>query len=239
MVRFSILRRLIWPSKLGHYRGPQPCNPHALYSFGEARPPAAIPVPAADRPRPVRFASLGENLVAIYRACVENKVDPRLARVSPDFLCAPSGLNEVDPSAGGFLVETAYAQQLVASLYEEAPLAALCDRRPTDFPLADIRLPGVDETSRADGSRWGGVLSYWLAEADQVPGTMPRWRSVRVSANKLIALATGPAELMQDAPLFDVHIRGVFSADMGFKLDLTLLSCPGSPVPAKAFRSAL
>ena len=150
-----------------------------------ARMPAAtISQPRMTTPRvePVvrssetRFASLGENLRAIAQARTQHVIDSRLVR-------APDGLNEADPTLGGFLVETQWSQELAALAYEESVIAQLCDRRPTDFPLADIRVPGIDETSRADGSRWGGALAYWAAEAVQVAGTFPRLSSSR-SAQK-------------------------------------------------------
>ena len=58
-------------------------------------------------------------------------------------------------------------------MYEEAVLAPLCDRRETDKPN-NATLPAIDEASRADGSRWGGVLSYWDDEAVAPPTTLPR-----------------------------------------------------------------
>ena len=37
-----------------------------------------------------------------------------------------------------------------------------------------LNVPGIDETSRADGSRYGGMVSYWLSEAGQAPASFPR-----------------------------------------------------------------
>jgi HK97 family phage prohead protease len=98
------------------------------------------------------FASLAENLTAIARFERDGILDTRLVR-------APSGSSEGDPTAGGFLVEEKFARELVAFAYEQSEIAARCDRRPTDFPLAAVHLPAIDETSRADGSRWGGGLA--------------------------------------------------------------------------------
>ena len=41
---------------------------------------------------------------------------------------APTGLNETDPSAGGFLVEPVYANEMIVPLFEgESPVAAMCE----------------------------------------------------------------------------------------------------------------
>ena len=71
------------------------------------------------------------------------------------------------------MVEPEFAAELIGSLYEEAVVAPLCDRRHSDKP-ADVHLPAIDETSRADGSRWGGTLSYWEAEGVTPPEALPR-----------------------------------------------------------------
>ena len=172
------------------------------------------------------FQSLGEQLQAIAYAGAEgvSKIDRRLVR-------APLGMSEGDPTSGGFLVETQYAQDLVGIAYEEAVLAPLCDRRATSRPLADVKLPAVDETSRADGSRWGGVLSYWVGEADLVNAVFPKWRNLSFSAKKLIGLCVVSNELLGDAPMLEAHISRAFGAEFGFKLDLAALAGTGAGQP--------
>jgi hypothetical protein len=121
-------------------RRPTPARP-------TARAAPAVPIRPMLVPPASRFRSLGEQLIAIARAERDGRVDDRLIR-------APTGAGESDPTTGGFLVDTQWSQELAALAYAESEVAALCDRRETAFPLADVRLPGIDETSRADGSRW-------------------------------------------------------------------------------------
>jgi HK97 family phage major capsid protein len=173
------------------------------------------------------FASLGEQLQAIARAYADHprhSIDPRLVR-------APTGAGEVDPSGAGFLIASQWAAGLVGFAYEEAVLAPLCDRRPTDAPLADIKISGIDETSRADGSRWGGALAYWSTEGASLPETMPRWKNIAFSPKKLIAGIVCTNELMADAPMLDAHVRRVYAAEAGFKLDLAALAGDGTGKP--------
>src|ERR1700722_5725070 len=123
-----------------------------------------------------RWSSFGEFLNAVTRAADDSaKPDPRLTRMMTR---APSGLNEVDPTAGGFLIPDVYSDQLIASLYEEAVIAPLCDRRTTDHP-ENASLPAIDETSRADGSRFGGVLSYFEGEGVTPPTTLAKFRAIK------------------------------------------------------------
>jgi len=172
------------------------------------------------------FGVFAEFLHAVARGSVEasHNVDQRLIR-------APTGAGEVDPSGGGFLVPAQWATEMVALAYEEATIAPRCDRRETVKPLADVKIPGIDETSRADGSRWGGALAYWSTEAGSISSTFPRFKNLNFSTKKLIAIAMVTNELMEDAPMLEGHLKRVFAAEMGFKLDLAALSGTGAGVP--------
>jgi HK97 family phage major capsid protein len=169
------------------------------------------------------FGSFGEQLHAIANACKPGAVaDRRLIRASA---------SEGDPSSGGFLVGTRWATELVSFAYEDAVLAPLCDRRPTAAPLSDIRIGGIDETSRIDGSRWGGALAYWLSESSTIPATFPKFKTLAFSAKKLVVAMYLSDELMADVPAMDAHVQRVFSAELGFKLDLSILTGNGVGVP--------
>lgn len=176
------------------------------------------------------FPSLSSNLLAIARAKRDGVIDPRLR--------AATGAGESDPSSGGFAVATQFASELIAPLYEENPVAALCDRMPTGYPLASIKIPGIDETSRADGSRWGGSLAYWIGEGDTIPTTFPRFKSIEFSPKKLVAAVVCSNELYSDSPLFEAAIHRIFRAEMGFKLDQAIVAGTGAGMPQGVLNSA-
>jgi HK97 family phage major capsid protein len=171
-----------------------------------------------------KFKSLAENIIAIVIAERGGPIDPRLMR-------APAGANINDPTAGGFLIEEQYSQVLAALAYEESFVADLCDRRPTARPLASVKVPGIDETSRADGSRFGGALSYWEAESASTPLSLPRFKNIEFSAKKIIALVFGTDELLADAPMFETHVIRALKAEFGFKLDLGVITGTGAGQP--------
>ena len=177
-----------------------------------AKVPAAVAQP--------KFRSLGEQLQAIAR-CADGAgpaaIDTRLVR-------APTGMGELDPSGGGFIIEPQFAEALVAGISDAAQLALLTDRRETSNPLAEVKLPTIDETSRADGSRYGGVLAYWGQEASNVSTTFPRWRSLEFTGKKLIGVAVCSSELVADVPMLEAHLSKAFAVEFGFKLDLALLN---------------
>lgn len=171
------------------------------------------------------FRSMGEALQSIARSCVADaQPDDRLQR-------APSGAFVGDPTAGGFLVPTEYATDLLGFAFEESVVAQLCDRRATDRPLADVRIPAIDETSRSDGARFGGVASFWLAEGSTVTGSFPRFRQLAFEAKTLIAIVVVSNELLADAPMLGAHLQRVLSAEFAYQLDKVILTGSGMGVP--------
>jgi HK97 family phage major capsid protein len=186
-------------------------------------PPRLAPVPAAPA-APHEFSRFADYLRALIRAAADQGVDTRLQR-------APTGLNEADPTAGGFLVPKEFSEQLVASLYEQAVIAPLCTRQETAFPGRELMVPGIDETSRGDNSRWGGVLSYWLAEGPSVTTKFPRFRQIALNSQKIIAIAYGVTQLVEDAPAFESHMRRALGSELGFQLDNCILKGTGAGQP--------
>ncbi len=174
------------------------------------------------------FRTMGEQLQALARAEIAGTTDSRLVR-------APIGANEGAPSAGGFLVQSNLADNALGMAYEDAIIAPLCTR--PEYQVAwgtmagGVNLPGIDETSRADGSRYGGVVAYWAAEADQVSGSRPRFKSIGFVGRKLIGVCTVTNELLADAALLDFYINRAFAAEFGFKLDAAVLRGTGGGVP--------
>lgn len=185
-----------------------------------------VPTPASRIRGAGGFDSLGEFLRHVDMTVRRGMTDTRLVR-------AAAGMGESDPSAGGFMVPEEFASRLIEPLYLENPVAALCDRWPTSYPSpgAPTKIPGIDETSRADGSRWGGATAYWAGEGDSVSATFPRWKNLEFSPKKLIAVANGSAELYADSSLFQAWIERVFRAEMGFKLDQAIIAGTGAAMP--------
>jgi HK97 family phage major capsid protein len=170
------------------------------------------------------FRSFGEFLQAVARAGADSiSHDSRLVR-------APKGLNETDPTGGGFAVPSTYIESMVGSIYADSVIAPRCMQLETDRP-ADAQMPGIDETSRVDGSRWGGASAYWGVESDTVPSSLPRWRSINFSAGKLFAICVATNELLADAPMLGSYVEAAFVSELGFKLDAAILNGDGAGLP--------
>lgn len=186
--------------------------------------PEVKPTPAKDNEK--RFASFGEQLMAAYRAATPGgKVDERLTTR------ATSGLNESTPSDGGFLVQQDFVTELLKRTYETGILASKVKKIPISTNANGMKINAIDEDSRANGSRWGGVQTYWEGEADEITASKPKFRQMELSLKKLTGLCYATDELLQDAAALEAVIRQAFAEEFGFKIDDAILSGSGEGEP--------
>ena len=186
--------------------------------------PEVKPTPAKDNEK--RFASFGEQLMAAYRAATPGgKVDERLTTR------AASGLNESTPSDGGFLVQQDFVTELLKRTYETGILASKVKKIPISTNANGMKINAIDEDSRANGSRWGGVQTYWEGEADEITANKPKFRQMELSLKKLTGLCYATDELLQDAAALEAVIRQAFAEEFGFKIDDAILSGSGEGEP--------
>lgn len=186
--------------------------------------PEVKPTPAKDIEK--RFSSFGEQLMATYRAAMPGgKVDERLTTR------AASGLNESTPSDGGFLVQQDFVTELLKRTYETGILASKVKKIPISTNANGMKINAIDEDSRANGSRWGGVQTYWEGEADELTASKPKFRQMELSLKKLTGLCYATDELLQDAAALEAVIRQAFAEEFGFKIDDAILSGSGEGEP--------
>lgn len=190
-------------------------NPRIAMSKGVKKDPAAI----------YMEAGLGEFLQAVaYAGMPGHRMDPRL-------LAGPSGASEGVPSDGGFLVRQDYSTMLLDRAVEAAVLAPMCLTVEIGAGFDGIDLPFIAETSRASGSRWGGVQVYWKAEADTVTASKPKFDMHDVRLQELMGIAYGTERLIRDAVALASIFTAAFSSEMAFKLDDAIFRGNGAGLP--------
>lgn len=179
--------------------------------------------PVDDKP----FKSLGEQMLAIVNAGRPGgSIDPRLLAIQN-----ATGASEGVPADGGFLVQTDFAAELLRDVYETGILAPRCRKIGISANANSIKINGVAESSRADGSRWGGVQGYWAAEAATVTATKPKFGQIQLNLNKLMALYYATDELLQDTAAMDSILGQAFAEELNFKLDDAIVRGTGAGQP--------
>jgi len=172
------------------------------------------------------WRSLGEQLQAVMRAGMpDGYVDERLTKR------AASGLGESVPADGGFLVNQDFSSELLKRTYETGVLASRCRRIPISTNANSMKINAVAESSRATGSRWGGVRAYWAAEADKYTGSKPKFRQMELSLNKLIGLCYATDELIENSATLQSVIQQAFAEEFAFVIDDCILRGEGVGKP--------
>ena len=177
----------------------------------------------ADHATEKPWASLAEQLQAVRKQAVSHGAvtDPRLH--------AALGANESVDSEGGFLIAPEFAPQLWQRTYEVGQILRRCFRQPMTSNRLVIN--AVDEDSRADGSRWGGIQSYYLGEGGTYTGTKPKFRRMELIAHKLIALVYATDEQLEDGPAFANYVDQVVPQELSFRIEDNIVNGPGAGAP--------
>jgi len=180
------------------------------------------------------FRTLGQQLQSIVASSSPGgKIDPKLYQVRN-----AAGLNEKIPSEGGWLVQPEFSYALLQKANETGILASKCYHIPIGGNFSGIELPVIDETSRADGSRWGGIQAYWLAEAAEKQPSKPKFGRLSLTLSKLVGLCYTSDELLADAGVLQAIVTDGFSQEIGFRMDDAILNGTGVGQPLGILNSS-
>lgn len=168
------------------------------------------------------FENVGEQLAAIAYAQspkgafhgLGGSVDKRLFET-----LTATGANAAIPTDGGFAIGTEFSTALLARAAERGRIFPLCNQIPIGEGSDSLELPYVDETSRVNGSRWGGVQAYWTGEADTPTATRPKLGRHEIRLESLKCLAYATERLLRNAPAMATVFENAFASEIAFKLD--------------------
>jgi len=144
---------------------------------------------------------------------------------------AASGASSGTSSDGGFLIEKDSATMLNEGTIATGLLSSRCFRVPISENADGLKLKLMDESSRANGSRFGGIQVYWAAEADTVTATKPKFREAKWELNKLFGLFYGTEEVLRDASALTAIVNRWFPMEFGFKIDDGIVRGTGAGMP--------
>jgi HK97 family phage major capsid protein len=140
---------------------------------------AATRSPATVRQVDAEFGGFGEFLQAVamqsdmslrYSLGPKAKVlDEKLG----NYQAAGSGMSVGSPADGGFLVRKDWSTAMLDRASQQAVLLPRTRQIPVGGDFDGLEYPYIDESSRVDGSRWGGVQVFWKAEAATVTAMQP------------------------------------------------------------------
>lgn len=175
-----------------------------------------------------RFSSLGEQMIAVARAAnPESRVtDPRLI-----YQAGPTGQSEGIGADGGFLVQTDLVPTLLRNTFEGGAIASRITRIGVGAGSNGIKMNGVDETSRGNGSRWGGIRAFWTAEGALKAASQVKFRQIQMELQKLTGLCYATDELLQDATALGDWLPQAFADEFTFQIEDAIVNGSGAGMP--------
>ena len=189
---------------------------HLIVTEDETDKKAAMPWP-----------SLGEQLKAVYVAATQpHRTDERLKAQK-----AILGANETVPSDGGFLVQPNFSSEIFRAATEVGQVVPRVRRIPIGGGANGLIMNAVDETSRATGSRWGGVQAYWAAEGDTATATKPKFRQMELKLNKLMAVMYATDELLADTTALGAIAQQALSEEITWTAENAIFRGTGAGQP--------
>lgn len=187
----------------------------------------AAPKAAADT-----FSNFGTFTQAVIRAGVSgNTPDRRLLAIG-------AGANESNLADGGYFVTTEFANPLFTRVYETGSVYSRVRRIPLTGNTNSITFPAIDETSRANGSRRGGLRGYWLGEGTSATPSYPLTKVVKIDLYKIALLVYLTEELIQDAGALAAWILSEAPAELLFVLEDAIINGTGVGQPHGILGSA-
>jgi len=181
------------------------------------------------------FADLGELGIAVMA------VDPHMGgrideRLRP--LAAATGMNQAVGPDGGFLVPPQFATGIYDRFVSASDsLLARCDQYTVEGEsLTFVR---VHETSRANGSRWGGVRGYWKSEAAQMTASKPKLAEMKLEPNELYVFGYVTDKLLRNSPLaLGQFLTRAASDELNFLTGNGIINGSGAGQPLGIMNSA-
>lgn len=171
------------------------------------------------------FAGFGDFLGRVREASRTPGVGGDLERR----IQASSGLQTAVDSEGGFLIPPTYASEILSKMYERGALLSRCRR----FTVSgnELKIPYVNESSRADGSRWGGVRGYWKEEGGTPTATKPDFGQLSLRLKKAMAVCYVTDEQLDDAPATGSVLQEAVTDEMLFTVENAIYQGDGAGRP--------
>ncbi len=177
------------------------------------------------------YGNFGQFALDVRQAAISKRPPERFIRgFEMAEQAAATGMGEAVGSDGGFFVPPDFAAAIFARVYDTDGLLARTDIY--NIARNSIVFPRIDETSRATGSRAGGVQAYWVDEADSVTATKPKVGRLTMNLHKLMAFGRSTDELIEDSPVaIEQFLTKHFSDEINFLVGNSLVNGTGAGQP--------
>lgn len=187
----------------------------------------------ADKP-----VTLGETLQAMaYQQFAATGRSDRASTILPHGIAphvaaslqaTANGASSGNAESGGLMVRNEWNTSLLNRVSEEGKLAPRCFSMPIGEGNDGVEAPFIDETSRATGSRWGGVQVYRGAEAAAMTQAQPKLGKFELRLEDMFGLFYATDRVLRDAVLLESLATKAFTSEFAFRLDDEIIRGTGA-----------
>lgn len=160
------------------------------------------------------FDNLGDCALAVHRAAVGMGYDDRLKVIGNDNpALMAAGLRQGNGPEGGFLVPPSFSN---AMLLDGTTQSLDLYASTANFSLGQtesITLPAINETSRKDGSRWGGTFARWAEEEATMTESEPEFREITLRPKELHVFTKASNRLLKNSPIALEQLLSMIASD--------------------------
>jgi HK97 family phage major capsid protein len=151
---------------------------------------------------------------------------------------AATGLNTDVPSEGGFLVEPQRASGILQRAYTQGQVLSRVNRMPIGATSNGMVFNVVDETSRANGSRFGGLVSTWVGQAVGVTAGKPTFAQIELKLRKIMATLYATGEMLSDAVALEGWVNTNLPRELTFRAEDAIFNGTGGNQPIGVLNAA-
>jgi len=172
------------------------------------------------------FKGIGEFATLVYEAKGAVPMDPRF-----QMLAAITGMNQSTGSDGGFTVPPAFSTAIWDGLNTGADsLMSMTDNYTVEGD--SLTFNANAETSRATGSRYGGVRAYWVAEAIAPTVSKVKFRQLKLEPHEIACLVPMTNKLLRNSQVaIEQYVERACIEEMNFIIGDSIVNGDGAGKP--------
>ncbi len=127
-----------------------------------------------------------------------------------------NALNSLDSESASSLILPQYAPDIMSIMYDNDIIG-----RTQQYTVTgnSMEFPKCQEASRANGSRFNGLQSYWVEESDLMTASKPKIGSTALKLRKLVIIVYLTQELIDDnSYALEAWVRRAVQAELAFMI---------------------
>lgn len=146
---------------------------------------------------------------------------------------AGTGLEAGIESYGGIMLPPAFSGNIMDRVAAKSNNLLNMTDDLGNLPLGveSMEYPATAETSRADGSRAGGIQGYWKAELTQMAESRPKLKAVKFMPQQLYILAYISDKLLKYGSMLEGYLSAKAADEINFKTGDAIINGTGAGMP--------